>query len=338
MPYIEFRRIEKYYGDTHVLKGIDLTIEKGDFVTLLGPSGCGKSTLLRCLAGLEDITSGQILLDGEEITHKDPKDRSIGMVFQQYSLFPNMTAEENIAFGLKLKKLDAKEIERRVSQAVKMVELEGKERQYPSSLSGGQQQRVALARSIVMRPKVLLLDEPLSAIDAKLRKSLQASIRQIHKELGLTCIFVTHDQDEAMVMSDVIHLFHQGIIEQSGSPISIYTQPTSRFAAGFMGNYNILTRNEFFFATRSEISGGGEIAIRPETLRIASQPFEEPEDYMFDGTVVDNTARGNVLRYLVDAGGVKLHVDVLFRSKALFDNGSRVYLSVADRNCIRLQT
>ena len=169
MAYIEFRNIEKFYGSNQVLKGIDLKIEKGQFVTLLGPSGCGKSTLLRCLAGLEEVNGGRIFLDGEDITDKEPKERNIGMVFQQYSLFPNMTVEENIAFGLKLKKMEPAAIREKVAGAIKMVELNGKEKQHPASLSGGQQQRVALARSIVMEPKVLLLDEPLSAIDAKLR-------------------------------------------------------------------------------------------------------------------------------------------------------------------------
>ncbi|MEG0566669.1 MAG: ABC transporter ATP-binding protein, partial [Hungatella sp.] len=260
MAYIEFRKIDKYYGSNQVLKGISLSVEKGQFVTLLGPSGCGKSTLLRCLAGLEELSEGEILLDGEDITDKEPKDRNIGMVFQQYSLFPNMTVEENIAFGLKLKKMPPQLIREKVEHIIEIVELQGKEKQYPASLSGGQQQRVALARSIVMEPKVLLLDEPLSAIDAKLRKSLQISIKQITKKMGLTAIFVTHDQDEAMIMSDVIHLFHDGKIEQSGDPVSVYTRPVSSFAAGFMGNYNLLTLEEFKTMTGREKTGAGEVA------------------------------------------------------------------------------
>ena len=299
MSYIEFKQVEKYYGSNHVLDGISLSVEKGDFVTLLGPSGCGKSTLLRCLAGLETIDGGSITLDGKDITDVAPKDRNIGMVFQHYSLFPNMTVEENISFGLKLKKMPADQIVRKVAEAIRVVELQGKEKQYPANLSGGQQQRVALARSIVMEPKVLLLDEPLSAIDAKLRKSLQNSIRQITRSLGLTAIFVTHDQDEAMVMSDVIHLFHAGRIEQSGSPVEIYTRPASAFAASFIGSYN-------------------------------------GDEYQFCGTIVDNQPRGNVLRYTVESGGIRFHVDALFRTKALFENGDQVYVSVADRNCIRL--
>ena len=335
MAYIEFKNIDKFYGDNHVLKGINLEINKGDFVTLLGPSGCGKSTLLRCLAGLEQISGGQIMLDGEDITNKDPKDRNIGMVFQQYSLFPNMTVEENLSFGLKLQKLDPSEISRRVKDAVDMVDLKGKEKEYPANLSGGQQQRVALARSIVQQPKVLLLDEPLSAIDAKLRKSLQNSIKQIHKDLGLTCIFVTHDQDEAMVMSDTIHLFHEGRIEQSSDPITMYTSPVSQFAAAFIGNYNILSREQFAAVTGKKIASENGIAIRPETIQIVTDPSEET-DYTFDGVIIDNTPKGNVLQYNINVNGVKMKVDVLFRSKVLFENGQKLRLSVADHNCIRI--
>ena len=334
MAYIEFQDINKFYGTNQVLKGISLNIEKGQFVTLLGPSGCGKSTLLRCLAGLEEVNGGHILLDGEDITHKEPRDRNIGMVFQQYSLFPNMTVEENIAFGLKLKKMNPGQIGKKVEAAIKMVELEGKEKQHPSSLSGGQQQRVALARSIVMEPKVLLLDEPLSAIDAKLRKSLQISIKQITKNLGLTAVFVTHDQDEAMVMSDVINLFHDGRIEQSGDPVTVYTKPVSSFAASFIGSYNQLKSRDFQVLTGKLEQG--EVAIRPETFSISEAPLDNADDYKFQGVVEDSMPRGNVLRYQVGVNGVMVHVDVLFRSKVLFHPGDRVYLSVAERNCIHL--
>ena len=227
MSYIRFENVVKKFGDNMVLKGIDLDIERGDFVTLLGPSGCGKSTLLRCLSGLEDVSGGRIFLDGKEITYTEPSKREIGMVFQQYSLFPNMNVFDNIAFGLRMKKTPQDEISAKVKKAVEMVALEGRENAMPSELSGGQQQRVALARSIVTEPKVLLLDEPLSAIDAKLRKSLQKEIRRIQRDMGITTVFVTHDQDEAMVMSDVIHLFNAGRIEQSGSPIEMYTRPAS---------------------------------------------------------------------------------------------------------------
>ena len=334
MAYIEFKNIDKFYGDNHVLKGINLEINKGDFVTLLGPSGCGKSTLLRCLAGLEQISGGQILLDGEDITNKDPKDRNIGMVFQQYSLFPNMTVEENLSFGLKLQKLDTSEINRRVKDAIDMVELKGKEKEYPANLSGGQQQRVALARGIVMQPKVLLLDEPLSAIDAKLRKSLQTSIRRIHKNLGLTSVFVTHDQDEAMVMSDVIHLFHDGKIEQSGRPVEVYTKPVTPFAAGFIGSYNILDAAAMKRMTNRDWQGG-QVAIRPETFFLSKDQITT-EDYCMEGTITDSVPRGNVLRYSVNVNDVEVYADVLFRSASIYDIGDKIHICISDRNCVRL--
>ena len=333
MAYIEFKNIDKFYGDNHVLKGINLEIEKGDFVTLLGPSGCGKSTLLRCLAGLEEISGGQILLDGEDITNKDPKDRNIGMVFQQYSLFPNMTVEQNLSFGLKLQKLPADEIHKRVADAIEMVDLKGKEKEYPGNLSGGQQQRVALARGIVMRPKVLLLDEPLSAIDAKLRKSLQNSIRRIHKELGLTSVFVTHDQDEAMVMSDVIHLFHEGNIEQSGSPVEVYTKPVTTFAAGFIGNYNILDSRAMEVMTGKKWNR--QVAIRPETFMLSREPITT-EDYTMQGRITDYVPRGNVLRYKISINNVEVYADVLFRSISMYNVGDSVNVGIADHNCVRL--
>ena len=335
MSYIEFKNINKFYGENQVLKNISLNVEKGQFVTLLGPSGCGKSTLLRCLSGLEEISSGQIIMDGKDITDLEPRDRNIGMVFQHYSLFPNMTVEENIAFGLKMKKKSKQEIAKKVKEAMEMVELTGKEKEYPDNLSGGQQQRVTLARSIVQEPKVLLLDEPLSAIDAKLRKSLQNSIKEVHKKLGLTSIFVTHDQDEAMVMSDTIHLFHEGKIEQSSDPITMYTSPVSKFAAAFIGNYNILTEQEFEKVTGRKIHSPEGIAIRPETLQISDGKTPEAE-YVFEGVITDNTPKGNVLQYHVDVNGIPLKVDVLFRSKVLFENGNRIRISVADHNCIRL--
>ena len=334
MAYIEFKNIDKFYGDNHVLKGINLEINKGDFVTLLGPSGCGKSTLLRCLAGLEQISGGQILLDVEDITNKDPKDRNIGMVFQQYSLFPNMTVEENLSFGLKLQKLDTSEINRRVKDAIDMVELKGKEKEYPANLSGGQQQRVALARGIVMQPKVLLLDEPLSAIDAKLRKSLQTSIRRIHKNLGLTSVFVTHDQDEAMVMSDVIHLFHDGKIEQSGRPVEVYTKPVTPFAAGFIGSYNILDAAAMKRMTNRDWQGG-QVAIRPETFFLSKDQITT-EDYCMEGTITDSVPRGNVLRYSVNVNDVEVYADVLFRSASIYDIGDKIHIGISDRNCVRL--
>jgi putative spermidine/putrescine transport system ATP-binding protein len=266
MAYIEFRNVHKSFGNNEVLKGINLSIDEGEFVTLLGPSGCGKSTLLRCFSGLETVTEGEIYLDGTNITDFTPKQRKIGMVFQQYSLFPNMTVRQNVAFGLQMQKKDKHFIAEKVKDVLHTVGLSDKLDQYPRQLSGGQQQRVALARAIIMEPKVLLLDEPLSAIDALLRRNLQVEIRKIQQNLKMTTIFVTHDQEEAMVMSDTIHLFNVGQIEQSGSPADIYTHPQTKFAANFIGHYNILSNPDLkklcglssdcdFVAIRPDFSG-----------------------------------------------------------------------------------
>lgn len=337
MAYITMQKIEKVFGNNQVIKGINLTVEKGQFVTLLGPSGCGKSTLLRCLAGLEELTGGSILLDGEDITYKEPKERNVGMIFQQYSLFPNMNVLENIAFGLKLKKMDRHELEAKVETMIRMVELDGKEKQYPAQLSGGQQQRVALARALVMEPKVLLLDEPFSAIDAKLRRALQTRLLEIQKELGITALFVTHDQDEAMILSDVIHLMNNGTIEQSGDPFRMYTAPKTSFAAGFIGHYNVVSRLYFQKIVKDFPPGIKDIAIRPETIELSRNPMDQNENqYRFLAKVKDHTLRGNVLRYTIDVNGIDLKVDVLFRSFTLFEDGSHVHAAIEKRNCLEI--
>ena len=235
MAYIEFKNINKFYGDNHVLKGINLKIEKGQFVTLLGPSGCGKSTLLRSLAGLEAVTDGQIILDGEDITTKEPKDRNIGMVFQQYSLFPNMTVEENLAFGLKLKKTPKEEIDKRVREAARILEIEDYLDRKPKALSGGQRQRVALGRAIVRNAKVFLMDEPLSNLDAKLRVQMRSEIIKLHERINATTIYVTHDQTEAMTLGTKIVVMKDGVIQQVASPEELYNCPANTFVAGFIG-------------------------------------------------------------------------------------------------------
>lgn len=338
MSYIEFKNVVKQYGKNTVLDEINLNINKGELVTLLGPSGCGKSTLLRCLSGLETVTSGSIILDGQDITHLPANQRNIGMVFQQYSLFPNMNVEQNIAFGLKMQKKSADEIQKKVKNAIDLVDLKGKEKSYPANLSGGQQQRVALARSIVTEPKVLLLDEPLSAIDAKLRKELQSRIREIHLELGLTTVFVTHDQDEAMVMSDVIELFHAGRIEQAGSPVSVYTKPVSTFAASFIGSYNQIEGSAFYRATNLPVEAGHTIAIRPETIAISlHEPSDTSDKVVLNGVITASVPRGNVLRYTVQSGDLSLHVDTLFRSFNIYDVGTPVWLTIPEHDCLSIR-
>lgn len=338
MAYIEFRGICKSYdGVNQVLKNIDLDVEKGELVTLLGPSGCGKSTLLRSLAGLEQISSGKIILDGEDITNLPVQKRGIGMVFQQYSLFQNMNVEENIAFGLKIAKMDKLTISEKVKKAIEMVDLVGKEKSYPSQLSGGQQQRVAIARAIVMEPKVLLLDEPLSAIDAKLRRELQEKIKNVQKKLKITTIFVTHDQDEAMIMSDRIHLMNQGIIEQSGKPVDLYTHPVSKFAAEFIGHYNILDKSKLNILLPLEKFDDGFYAIRPETVQIQGEPIMDNGMYTFEAIVENFISRGNVLRYTLRCGDVFFTSEVLFRSFALFEEGQKVYVGIEPHNILSIR-
>ncbi len=328
MAYISFENLNKQFGTNHVLKDINLEVEKGQLVTLLGPSGCGKSTLLRCLAGLEQVSSGRIYLDGQDITDVAPRHRGIGMVFQAYSLFPNLTVHDNVAYGLKLKKLPKAEIDEKVGKMLDIVGLSDKISQYPAQLSGGQQQRVALARAMVTAPKVLLLDEPLSAIDALLRKNLQIEIRHIQQQLGITTIFVTHDQDEAMVMSDMIHLFHDGRIEQSGSPEQIYTHPATKFAATFIGNYNLPDVPAFSKVFQCDFTNES-LAIRPEVIRLSKEPAAPQEGVLTaEGTVSSYISHGNLIRYTVDFDGLQMNADIIYGSHMSFNPGDRVFVCI----------
>ena len=338
MAYIEFRNIKKSYdGENLVLKDLDLDIKEGDLVTLLGPSGCGKSTLLRSLAGFESLDGGSITINGEDVTKLPPGKRNIGMVFQQYSLFPNMNVADNIAFGLKMEKMDPKAIKEKVAHIIELVGLSGKEDNYPDKLSGGQKQRVALARAIVTEPKVLLLDEPLSAIDALLRKKLQKQIRRIQKALNITTIFVTHDQDEAMLMSDVIHVMNAGRIEQSGTPTEIYTQPETHFVASFIGNYNLLSGADFETLTHKKPLAD-HVVIRPEAIEYFKEPQQPSEDhYLFTGRVLDETISGNILSYLIETDeGITLRADHLYRTFNMLGKDQMVYLQVEKRNVLEV--
>ena len=321
----------------HAVDHISFQIYKKETLGIVGESGCGKSTLLRCLSGLEDVTSGQITMDGKDITHISPRDRGIGMVFQQYSLFPNMSVAQNVAFGLNMKKVPKDTIRRKVSEILTIVGLEDKAEQYPNQLSGGQQQRVALARAIVTEPKVLLLDEPLSAIDAKLRRNLQVEIRRIQQDFGMTTIFVTHDQDEAMVMSDVIHLFHNGLVEQSGTPTDLYTQPVSKFAASFIGNYNILSAADFQKAS-GEAVDCADVAIRPEIVRINLEVADESKRFHMEGKVIDSLSHGNLMRYTILCNGVEINADIMFEKSHLLEIGQQVRLSIRKTNVILLNS
>ncbi|RMR06159.1 ABC transporter ATP-binding protein [Pseudomonas syringae group genomosp. 3] len=320
MSFVSIENLQKSYASTSVFSDINCRIAKGEFVTLLGPSGCGKSTLLRCIAGLTPVNSGRILLDGNDLVPLTPQKRNIGMVFQSYALFPNMTVEQNVAFGLRMQKVSADDSERRVAEILRMVELHDFAKRYPHQLSGGQCQRVALARSLVTRPRLLLLDEPLSALDARIRKLLREQIRAIQRELGLTTIFVTHDQEEALTMSDRIFLMNQGRIVQSGDAETLYTAPVDVFAAGFIGNYNLLDADDATRLMQRPIAS--RIAIRPESIQLSLTGELE-------GEVRSHSLLGNVIRYRIQARGVDLVVDVLNRSaEDLHPDGRRVTLNI----------
>ena len=280
---ITFENVTKSYDDTKVLKNINFEIEKGKFYTLLGPSGCGKTTILRIIAGFTDATTGSVTLNGEDVTDLPPNKRKVNTVFQDYALFPHMNVFENIAFGLRLKKLPEDVIKQKVSEALKLVQLSGYEKREIVQMSGGQQQRVAIARALVNEPEVLLLDEPLSALDLKLRTDMQYELRELQQRLGITFIFVTHDQEEALAMSDEIFVLNGGEIIQSGTPVDIYDEPINRFVADFIGESNIVAgvmKEDYlveFVGKEFECADAGmrpnekvEIVIRPEDLSLTS--------------------------------------------------------------------
>lgn len=237
---LEMIGIAKSYGDSMALQPTDLTVQAGEFLTLLGPSGSGKTTLLQMISGLVAPTTGRIEIDGRDVTHVEPGKRGIGMVFQSYALFPHMSVWDNVAYGLRMRCKSREDVKRAVDDALTMVRMSDYAKRYPKELSGGQQQRIALARCFAYRPSVILLDEPLGALDKKLREHMQVEIRHLHKELGATFVYVTHDQDEALTLSDRICLMNQARIEQVGTPIELYDFPTTRFAAGFIGHSNLL--------------------------------------------------------------------------------------------------
>ena len=280
---ISFENVNKFYEDTHVLKNINFEIEKGKFYTLLGPSGCGKTTILRIIAGFTDVSNGKVTLNGADVTNLPPNKRKVNTVFQDYALFPHMNVFENIAFGLHLKKTPENIIKEKVADALKMVQLSGYENREISQMSGGQQQRVAIARALVNEPEVLLLDEPLSALDLKLRTDMQYELRELQQRLGITFIFVTHDQEEALAMSDEIFVMSKGEIVQSGTPVDIYDEPINRFVADFIGESNIVDgvmKEDYlveFVGKEFECADAGmrpnekvEIVIRPEDLSLTS--------------------------------------------------------------------
>ena len=291
IQHIELKQVYKAFGTTKVLQDFNLTFEQGKFTTLLGASGCGKTTILRLIAGLEDLDQGQILCDGKDISRLPPQQRGVGIVFQSYALFPHLTVGENVAFGLKMKESHSSDIAEKVSQALKMVELEGFEHRRIEQLSGGQQQRVALARALVIAPQILLFDEPLSNLDTHLRRTMREMIRHLQQKLGITVLYVTHDQTEAFAVSDAVVVINQGKVEQIGSPNALYHHPTSRFTANFMGEvsfFPVSVKNGNYLLAENALSiesdvppqeGNYVLGIRPEgvLLTLTGEPAERCE-------------------------------------------------------------
>ena len=283
---LQLKNINKYFGRNHVIKNVNLNFEKGHFITFLGPSGCGKTTLLRMIAGFYEPDEGEILLNGKNIERVPPYDRNTAMVFQEYALFPHMNVFDNVSYGLRVKKKPKDEIEKRVKQALSLMQLEGMEKRFPNQMSGGQQQRVAVARALVMNPEVLLLDEPLSNLDAKLRENVRVELRQIQQKMGLSTIYVTHDQSEALSMSDAIVVLKDGIVHQVGTPQEIYFEPKTAFVADFIGTTNLIslkaesgnrvTYGGVSFASSNPVKEGVEYvaSVRPESAGLSKDPVE----------------------------------------------------------------
>lgn len=306
---VKINNVNKSYGDNQVVKNLNIEIKKGEFLTMLGPSGCGKTTTLRMIAGFEVPTDGNIFVEDEEIQDTEPYERAVNTVFQNYALFPHMTIFDNIAYGLKLKKVPKDEIKKRVLHMLDLVQLTGYEKRKPDQLSGGQKQRVAIARALINQPKVLLLDEPLGALDLKLRKQMQFELKRLQKKLGITFVYVTHDQEEALTMSDRIAIMYEGNLEQIGTPKEIYEKPTSKFVADFIGESNI------FYSTVGKLAADGTaqlllengevtaytpqnkvndivfVSVRPENMKMSQVPVP---GFNLIGQVKEQTYIGNV--------------------------------------------
>jgi putative spermidine/putrescine transport system ATP-binding protein len=343
MGYLRVERVSQKYKTTTVLHELNLDAAQGELLTLLGPSGCGKSTLLRCISGLHSIEQGEIYLDNRRITSLMPKQREVGMVFQSYALFPNLTVYENIAFGLKMKKRSKAEVQHRVEEMVRIVGLEEKVSSYPYELSGGQQQRVALARSLAVEPKLMLMDEPFSALDAQIRKQVRSEFRRIQKELGMTTIFVTHDQEEALTLSDRVCVMSKGRIVQIGSPEAVYTRPQNEFVARFIGSYNVLTAEQLgAWKSGNAKNWGSSIAIRPEAIQISPattlEPYRTERHLHTEGIIEDVAVLGNIIRYTIKVLGTAITVDTLNGSRRTWlEAGTAVDLQIDLADCQPLE-
>lgn len=318
---LQLKQINKHFGRSHVIKDVNIDFEKGHFVTFLGPSGCGKTTLLRMVAGFYEPDDGEILLNGKRIERIPPYSRNTAMVFQEYALFPHMNVFDNVSYGLRVKNRPKEEIERRVKEALDLMQLKGMEDRFPNQMSGGQQQRVAVARALVMNPEVLLLDEPLSNLDAKLRESVRVELRDIQKKMGLSTIYVTHDQSEALSMSDMIVVLKGGVVHQTGSPQEIYFEPKTPFVADFIGTTNLLSvkglgENTVSYGndripTTKSVNAGQEycLSIRPECLKLVKEAVDGQVNVKV--TIQNKMFLGEKIRYFVnDSLGKEWIIDI----------------------------
>jgi putative spermidine/putrescine transport system ATP-binding protein len=351
MPFLQLTNVQKRFGETAAVERFDLAVERGEFISFLGPSGCGKTTTLRMIAGFEQPTAGAITIDGRDITRVPPSRRNVGMVFQSYALFPNMSVAQNIAFGLTLRRVPGAQIARRVEELLELIALPGLGSRYPYQLSGGQQQRVALARALAIEPQVLLLDEPLSALDAKIRVALRTQIRAIQRKLGITTIYVTHDQEEALALSDRIVVMNKGRIEQVGAPQQIYAAPASYFVAAFVGNLNLLPATVADPAdgrvralgqelrTARPLPGrrAGEavtLAVRPESI---SPNGRADGANRLQGTVEQSSFLGSILRVQVRVADADIHYDTFTGAGiAVPQPGDAVTLALPPEACLVL--
>ena len=337
---VSLKNVNKSFGDNQVVRNLNLDVYKGEFLTLLGSSGCGKTTTLRMIAGFETQTSGEIFVEGKEVRDEEPYERQVNTVFQNYALFPHMTIYDNVAFGLTMKKNSKDKIKEKVLKMLDLVQLSGFENRKPDQLSGGQKQRVAIARALINEPKVLLLDEPLGALDLKLRKQMQFELKKLQKKLGITFVYVTHDQEEALTMSDRIAIMHQGNLEQLAQPREIYDQPATEFVADFIGETNMfygmvskcrdnticVNLENGYISARAKDLKTNEIvytSVRPENIKVSINPVE---GFSIEGVIVEHVFVGNLIKTIISlSNGNQIRVNTLSKQE-LLPQKTKVYL------------
>ena len=340
---VKLEDFTKKYGEKEIIKNINLEVYEGEFITLLGSSGCGKTTILRSISGMDRPTSGKVYLDGEDVTDVDPTKRQVNTIFQNYALFPLMTIEKNIEFGLKMKKVPKQERKKRVKEMIELVHLEGYEKRKPKELSGGEQQRVSIVRGLINNPKVLLLDEPLSALDLKLRKKMQIELKQLQKKLGITFIYVTHDQDEALSMSDRIAVIKDGKIEQIGTPVEVYEKPKSIYVADFLGEANIfkgIIKDDTCICEEASIKimpkfkndTKVDLIVRPENVKLSK---EKNSDLV--GTIYEQIYDGAFTKILIKVNK-KIIKAIISGNDKIYKKNDEVYLTWDVEDAIILES